>query len=70
MKDTSFEAYMADQAFIGKVKKEIKREERDRLINKACQWLSNNKDKYIIDIEGETIVDEKIIDDFKKVMEE
>lgn len=39
-------------------------------LNKACQWLSNNKDKYILDIEGETIIDEKIVNDFRKVMEE
>lgn len=70
MKDTSFDAYIADQAMVGKVKREIRKEERNRLINKACEWLSNNKDKYILDIEGETIVDEKIVVDFKKTMEE
>lgn len=42
MKDTSFEAYMADQAMIGQIKKSIKKEERDRLLNKACVWLRNN----------------------------
>lgn len=40
------------------------------IIERTCEWLSNNKDNYIIDIEGETIVDEKIVADFKKAMEE
>lgn len=31
---------------------------------KARQWLENNKDSYIIDIEGETIVNNTIIEDF------
>ena len=39
------------------------------IINKACEWLSANKDNYIIDIEGETIVDDTIIEDFRKAME-
>ena len=39
-------------------------------IDKACEWLSNNKDNYIIDIEGETIVDDAIVEDFRKAMEE
>lgn len=42
----------------------------DAIITKNCEWLSNNKDKYILDIEGETIIDEKIVDDFRKAMEE
>jgi len=42
----------------------------DTIITKNCEWLSNNKDTYIIDIEGETIIDEKIVDDFRKAMEE
>ena len=41
MKDTSFEAYIADQAMIGRIKKSIKKEERDRVIDKACEWLKN-----------------------------
>mgnify|MGYP003288542480 CR=1 FL=1 len=40
------------------------------MIEKACKWLSNNKDNYIIDIEGETLIDEQIITDFHKAMEE
>lgn len=40
------------------------------IIIKSSEWLSNNKDKYILDIEGETIIDEKIVDDFEKAMEE
>lgn len=40
------------------------------IITKNCKWLFNNKDNYILDIEGETMVDEKIVDDFRKVMEE
>ena len=37
---------------------------------KARQWLQENKDNYIIDIEGETIVDASIIEDFFKAMDE
>lgn len=37
---------------------------------KACKWLEENKDNYIIDIEGETIVDDAIIEDFLKALEE
>ena len=37
---------------------------------KARQWLENNKDSYIIDIEGETIVDDAIIENFLKALEE
>ena len=37
---------------------------------KARQWLEDNKDSYIIDIEGETIVDDDIIEDFLKALEE
>lgn len=37
---------------------------------KAREWLEDNKDNYIIDIEGETIVDDAIIEDFLKAMEE
>lgn len=44
--------------------------EHKRLIEMACEWLSNNKDNYIIDIEGETLVDDQIIKDFRKAMEE
>ena len=37
---------------------------------KARQWLENNKDSYIIDIEGETIVDDVIIEDLLKALED
>ena len=37
---------------------------------KAREWLEENKDSYIIDIEGETIVDDAIIEDFLKALEE
>lgn len=37
---------------------------------KARQWLEDNKNSYIIDIEGETIVDDAIIEDFLKALEE
>ena len=37
---------------------------------KARQWLEDNKDSYIIDIEGETIVDDAIIEDPLKALEE
>lgn len=40
------------------------------MIEKACKWLSNNKDNYIIDIEGETLINDQIITDFRKAMEE
>lgn len=45
-----------------RVKKEFKM--------KARKWLEENKDNYIINIEGETIVDDAIIEDFLKAMEE
>lgn len=44
--------------------------EHKKLVEKACEWLSNNKDNYIIDIEGETLVDDQIIKDFRNAMEE
>lgn len=44
--------------------------EHKRLVEKACKWLLTNKDNYIIDIEGETLVDNQIIKDFRKAMEE
>jgi hypothetical protein len=37
---------------------------------KARAWLEDNKDNYIIDIEGETIVDDAIIEDLLKALEE
>lgn len=37
---------------------------------KARQWLEENKDNYITDIEGETIVDATMIEDFLKAIEE
>ena len=37
---------------------------------KAREWLEDNKDSYIIDIEGETIVDDAIIEDLLKALEE
>ena len=40
------------------------------MIEKACKWLSDNKNNYIIDIEGETLIDDQIITDFRKAMEE
>lgn len=40
------------------------------MIDKACKWLSDNKDNYIIDIEGEILIDDQIITDFRKTMEE
>lgn len=43
---------------------------RGFMIERACEWLTSNKDNYIIDIEGETIVDDAIIEDFRKAMEE
>lgn len=44
-----------------RIKKELK--------IKARKWLEENKDNYIIDIEGETIVDDAIIEDFLKALE-
>lgn len=45
-----------------RIKKELK--------IKARKWLQENKDNYIIYIEGETIVDDAIIEDFLKAMDE
>ena len=44
--------------------------EHKRLVEKAREWLSDNKDNYIINIEGETLVDDQIVIDFCKIMEE
>lgn len=44
--------------------------EHKKLVEKACEWLLTNKDNYIIDIEGETLVDDQIIKDFRNAMEE
>ena len=49
-------------AIAKRIKKELK--------IKARKWLQENKDNYIIDIEGEIIVDSAIIEDFLKAMEE
>lgn len=43
--------------------------QKQKFIEKACKWLSDNKDNYIIDIEGETLVDDQLISDFLKAME-
>ena len=43
--------------------------EHKKLVEMACEWLSNNKDNYIIDIEGETLFDDQIIKDFRNAME-
>lgn len=37
---------------------------------KVRQWLEDNKDSYIIDIEGETIVDDAIMEDLLKALED
>lgn len=37
---------------------------------KAREWLEDNKDNYIIDIKGETIVDDAIIENLLKALEE
>ncbi|MBQ3026325.1 MAG: hypothetical protein IJD27_02200 [Alistipes sp.] len=72
MKDTSFEAYISDQAMIGRIKKSIKKEERDRVIDKACEWLLNNIDFYVETNYGEDFrVDiEQLLKDIRKAMEE
>lgn len=44
--------------------------QKQKFIKKASEWLSDNKDNYIIDIEGETLVDDQIVIDFCKIMEE
>ena len=72
MKDTSFEAYISDQAMIGRIKKSIKKEERDRVIDKACEWLLNNIDFYVETNYGEDFrVDiEQLLKGIRKAMEE
>lgn len=42
MKDTSFEAYIADQAMIGRIKESIKKEERNRVIDKVEKYLKEH----------------------------
>ena len=51
------------------LKKTAERTKKELKI-KARQWLENNKDSYIIDIEGETIVDDAIIEDLLKALED
>lgn len=60
----NFEAQFVSEACIKMAEWEHK-----RLVEKACEWVSNNKDNYIIDIEGETIVDDAIIKDLLKALE-
>lgn len=43
---------------------------KQEFIEKACEWLFNNKNNYIIDIEGETLINDQIITDLRKAMEE
>lgn len=47
---------------------------REELIEKACEWLSENADKYsrssLTDIDRYLWVDVHIVEDFKKAMEE
>lgn len=43
---------------------------KQKFIDNARKWLSNNKDNYIIDIEGETLVDDQIITDFCKIIDD
>lgn len=61
----NFEAQFVSEACIKMAEWEHK-----RLVEKVCEWVSNNKDNYIIDIEGETIVDDAIIKDLFKALEE
>lgn len=42
MKDSPFMVLPADQIVIGGVRKAIEKEDMDRLITKACEWLKQN----------------------------
>lgn len=68
MKDTSFEAYIADQAMIGRIKKSIKKEERDRVIDKVEKYLK----EHIILYARTTTLDQQRewFKNFRKAMEE
>lgn len=68
MKDTSFEAYMADQAMIGQIKKSIKKEERDKVIDKVEKYL---KEHIILYARATTLDQQKEwFNNFRKAMEE
>lgn len=68
MKDTSFEAYIADQAMIGRIKKSIKKEERDRVIDKVEKYL---KEHIILYARTTTLDQQKEwFNNFRKAMEE
>lgn len=64
--------YAKQEAFIAGAKwaDEHPQHSKEEFIDKACNWLSDNKDNYIIDIEGETLIDDQIIIDFRKEIEE
>lgn len=68
MKDTSFEAYIADQAMIGRIKKGIQKEERNRVIGKVEKYL---KEHIILYARATTLDQQKEwFDNFHKAMEE
>lgn len=68
MKDTSFEAYIADQVMIGRIKKSIKKEERDRVIDKVEKYL---KEHIILYARATTLDQQKEwFNNFHKAMEE
>lgn len=64
--------FAKQEAFIAGAKwaDEHPQHSKKEFIDKACNWLSDNKDNYIIDIEGETLVDDQIIIDFREAIEE
>lgn len=43
---------------------------KEQLIEKASEWLRKNKNKYIRIKSMKTLVDDSIIEDFKRAMEE
>ena len=68
MKDTSFEAYIADQVMIGRIKESIKKEERNRVIDKVEKYL---KEHIILYARTTTLDQQKEwFNNFRKAMEE
>ena len=67
MKDTSFEAYIADQVMIGRIKESIKKEERNRVIDKVEKYL---KEHIILYARTTTLDQQKEwFNNFRKAME-
>ena len=65
-----FEEYLEDCAEVGEKIKSIRKDERERFLNKACKWIDDNIfDFPWYDSEGE-FSSKDVADAFRKAMEE